>query len=438
MSTAEQHSRPLTPSWFESALFLLLMTGPPKFRGRDPFASLQGAIDSVVLVHVGIWTLGGLWVLARLYSSLLRRGVIPTLDATQVAGALLIAGLSLSVWDSPGFLLTVFTLGQFGVMLGFAWMFTHRFGASSCLQHLFAGVVALVVVMAGTFYFAPELVGDDVRFRGDYVADAGIVAVIGLVFCLSSVPQMRAPVFWTFVAIFGILLAISRTRSAYVAFLIFLAFGFVYGKRLPVRKLVAPIALVAFGVLMMDALASTTEFVIREQETVSTLSDRLPLWQHLTTVVMRDSPLMGLGYYSASRLVATEFNPGLGNAHSAFFEALVGGGLVGAALYIALAVCLVFSAIRLLQATGGQRQTVAAVGLLCIALPFSLITSVGLLAGPLGFAYWSLTALLPAIRREADRAAVAGQRVRSLQPAVARRVLPVHRRTATGAADTGP
>ena len=62
------------------------------------------------------------------------------------------------------------------------------------------------------------------------------------------------------------------------------------------------------------------------------MSARIPLWQHLTSTVMREAPLTGLGYYAASRVYAIEFNRGLGNAHSAFFEVLLGGGLV--AVYV--------------------------------------------------------------------------------------------------------
>src|SRR4030095_2215321 len=116
------------PTWFDSLLFLALMSGPPKFRLRDVAASLTGAIDSVVLLHVCVWFAGGLWGLMPACLALLRRGILPRLNPVQVFGALFIFGLSLSMWISPGFLLTAFMLGQFAVMLGFSWVFVHRFG----------------------------------------------------------------------------------------------------------------------------------------------------------------------------------------------------------------------------------------------------------------------------------------------------------------------
>ena len=64
----------------------------------------------------------------------------------------------------------------------------------------------------------------ETRVRGDYIADTGSVAVIGLVLCLSSMPPLRGPMFWGALSLFGGLLVASRTRSAYVAFLVFLAY----------------------------------------------------------------------------------------------------------------------------------------------------------------------------------------------------------------------
>ena len=145
-----------------------------------------------------------------------------------------------------------------------------------------------------------------------------------------------APIFWGALSLFGGLLVASRTRSAYIALLSFLVIGFTQGRGLRVRQLIVPLVALAFGVFVMDAMTSTTEFLVRDPESIRTMSDRIPLWQHLTSTVMREAPLTGLGYYAASRVYAPEYNPGLGNAHSVFFEVLVGGGILGAALYLVL------------------------------------------------------------------------------------------------------
>jgi hypothetical protein len=400
----------VAPRWFERLLFLALMSGPPKFRGRDPFASLAGTLDLVVFVHIAIWTCGGLWVLARLYPALLlRRRGLP-ISVPQVIGAVFIASLTLSLAKSPGVLLTAFTLGQFAVMLGFTWIFTHRFGTACCLRHLFIGVILLTVATIAAVFLAPGLVTEETglvifetRLRGDYIADTGSLAVIGLVLSLSNVPPLRGFTFWALFGLFGGLLAASRTRSAYVAVAAFMAIGFIHGRRLRVRQVVLPLAALMVGVFLTDAIASAANYLVRERETVETMSDRIPLWQYLTTAVMRESPITGLGYYAASRVIGTEYNPGLGNAHSAFFEVLVGGGVLGAALYIALCVSLIGAAVRLLRLASGDPLAVASAGLLSSALLMGLATPASLQPGPLGFAFWSSTALLPALWREAIR-----------------------------------
>ena len=406
------------PNWFDSLLFLVLMSGPPKFRGRDPTASLTGAIDLVVLVHLAVWTCGGLWVLARLYPAVLRRGIVPAVNPAQALGALFIAALTLSAWESPGPLLTAFTLGQFAVMLSFIWVFTHRFGTSACLRHLFIGVSLLAVAIVAALVLSPELVAGDraidtgivigqTRVVGNNLTDVGSVAVIGLVFCLSSVPPLRAPVFWGALSLFGGLLVASRTRSAYVALLAFLVIGFTQGRGLRVRQLIVPLVVFAFGVFVMDAMTSTTGFLVRDSESIRTMSDRIPLWQYLTSIVMREAPLTGLGYYAASRVYAPQYNPGLGNAHSVFFEVLVGGGILGAAVYLVLCGSLVWFAVRLLSLASGRPSAVAATGLLSVALLSGVTSPEAIHAGPLGFAFWSTTALLPGLLREANRARTA-------------------------------
>jgi hypothetical protein len=60
-----------TANWFDSLLFLALMSGPPKFRDRDPHTSIDEAIDLVAVVHLVVWACGGLRVLARLYPAAL-------------------------------------------------------------------------------------------------------------------------------------------------------------------------------------------------------------------------------------------------------------------------------------------------------------------------------------------------------------------------------
>jgi O-antigen ligase len=398
-----------TLTWLDSLLFLALMSGPPKFRYRDSTASLAGTIDLAALIQIGVWACGGLWVIMSLYPWL-RRGLLPAVNPVQVAGALFIVSLSLSIRESPGVLLTAFTLGQLAVMLSFAWVFTHRFGTSAYLRHLFFGVSVLALGIAAAALAAPDLViTDQRRLIGERIAPTGAVAVIGFVFCLSNIPALKFHIFWGMVLLLGVLLAASQTRAAYVALVMYLAIGCIYGKGLPVRKFVPLLVAFSLSLFLLDALSSTTDYIVRDPQTLETMSDRIPLWGHLISAVMREAPLTGLGYYAASRILAAEYNPNLGHAHSVFVEVLVGGGLVGAALYVVLCASLLWYAGRLLRTRRGQPETIAAVGLLAVTVVMGITSPAGLNAGPVGFSFWSLTALLPSLWRRSAHVTVFGE-----------------------------
>ena len=382
-------------------------------------------------MQIAVWLCGGLWVFARLYPVLLRRGTVPVVNRVQVIGGLFIAALSLSIWRSPGVLLTAFMLGQLAVMLAFAWIFVARFGSTSYVRHLAAGVFLVALMIGAAALLAPELViaGSENRLRGEWIAPTGPVAAMALAFCLSNVLRLRSAFFWPTLAFLGALLAASQTRTAYVAFLVYLAVGFIAGKGLRVRKLVPLLAGLTLSLFLLDALRRTTDYVVRDTATIQTMSDRVPLWEHLTKTVMLKEPLTGLGYYAASRVLAPQYNSSLGNAHSAFFEVLVGGGLVGAAGYLVLCASLLWYAGRLLHVASGQANAVATVGLLSVVLIQGITSSEALNAGPIGFTFWSLTALLPALYRESasqtvfytQRLARRGPVTARVQPATARR-----------------
>jgi O-antigen ligase len=185
---------------------------------------------------------------------------------------------------------------------------------------------------------------------------------------------------------------------------VYLIVGFFYGHRLPVRRFVPLLATLAVALLLFEAVAPTADYIVRESQSVGTMSDRLPLWGHLTRAVMDEEPVIGLGYYAASRVLAPRHNWALGNAHSVFFEVLVGGGLVSAILYLGLCLALIWYAARLLRLAGGHPHVVTVVGLLGIALVQGVTASEGINPGPLGFSFWSVTALLPAMCRAAEQA----------------------------------
>jgi O-antigen ligase len=117
------------------------------------------------------------------------------------------------------------------------------------------------------------------------------------------------------------------------------------------------------------------------------------LWRYLSNITLTQSPWLGLGYYSASRVYGPQYNPGLGNAHSMFFEVLLGGGVLSFALFTALCVTLSAYAVYLLF-KNGDRFSFAIVTLFFATLVFG---SMGdeIDSGPVAMCFWCSVAVLP-------------------------------------------
>ncbi len=113
-------------------------------------------------------------------------------------------------------------------------------------------------------------------------------------------------------------------------------------------------------------------------------------------MTLRQSPLIGLGYYSASRVYGPQYNPDLGTAHSVFVETFIGGGILSTAVLVALWLTLGVYGVSLLHQRNDRIPFVC----------FSLLISIMLLSftgsapieAPDGFVFWCVAAILPTLR----------------------------------------
>jgi len=131
----------------------------------------------------------------------------------------------------------------------------------------------------------------------------------------------------------------------------------------------------------------------RNPETVSSLDDRIGLWRYLSNITLTQSPWWGLGYYSSSRIYGPQYNPGLGTAHSMFFEILLGGGVVSFALFAALCILLSVRAVYLLLKNRDRFSfAVATLFFACL-----ILGSMGdeIDSGPVAMCFWYSAAVLP-------------------------------------------
>ena len=380
-----------------------MLSGPPRLRFRDLDASLRGDTDWVVFFHIGVWGFAGLWVLAQIYKRMQAKLPFLHMRLPQILGLMLIFCLALSIFTSDAPSLTAFKVYQILMSLFFTQIFVERFGAHSALKTMLWGNALLCITIAVCAFLAPEMVwtvseADPQlpRLYGELIASTGVVSAFAIILLLTTVRRMWKPVPLSLLALFFCLLALSFMRTAYLTTLLFLALVIL---RRPKMKPLRRFSYCFFSLLLLlgalGQIPSMSRY--RSPETMWTLSDRIGLWSHLTTVTLDRSPWFGLGYYSASRIHGPEHNPLLGTAHSMFIEVLAGGGLLSLALFLALCVTLSAYATRLLYLRRDRLAfAFSALLIACLVLGFMGET---IDSGPLALAFWCSASVLSRLHR---------------------------------------
>lgn len=387
------------PTFVASALFLLIISGPPKLRIRDPEASLRGDIDWVVLFHLLVWASAGLWVLWQMGKRFNAGRPLLRLHLPQFLGLALIICLCPSVWKSAAPALTVFKIYQMAVCLLFTQIFVEFFGHARSLKMIFWGNALLCGVLAACAFLAPDLVWiasdfnpDPSRLKGDLIAPTGAVSVFAIILLLTGVRRIWRVLPLSMLALFLGLLVFSLMRTAYLVMIIFLFLALI---RRPNVKPLRQVAYVACTLTLIfylyHWLPSLSQY--RQPEDVSNLGDRIGLWSYLTKITLTQSPWFGLGYYSASRVYGPQYNPDLGTAHSMFFEVLTGGGVVSFVLLIALTIALSVYTVRLLLLKR-DRLSFGASALFIACLLFGAMGD-EIDSGPVAICFWYAVAALP-------------------------------------------
>ncbi|HEV2197417.1 MAG TPA: O-antigen ligase family protein [Candidatus Acidoferrum sp.] len=382
------------PSWTMSILFLLLFSGPPRFRYRDPTASLEGKIDPVVVFQVAVWLIAGIWLLVYFMNAKRRRalrwGLLQKISALFV----LLIGFSVAASVAPS--LTAFKVFQVLVVMLFTFVFVERYGTARYLDELFWCSVIMCGAVALCAFIAPDLVTDisemgATRLRGELIADTGVVSMLAVLLLLGWMRRLWKPLFLILLLLCFSLLILSLARWAYIAVLAFAVLAVSKRSGSKGARWIGAGILTGFSVFLVSGGMNTlAEF--RDPASVSTLSDRLGLWAYLSDITMSSAPWAGLGYYSASRLYGPEYNPGLGTAHSMFVEAFVGAGWPALVVLVLLCVLLGVYAVKALGRNNADYSMIVA------ALVFGVVLggAVGapIESGPLAVAFWGLVTVV--------------------------------------------
>lgn len=387
------------PTFTAAALFLLIFSGPPRLRLRDPEASLHGDIDWVVVLDVAVWGLAGLWVLLQIGKRFYANRPVLRIGLPQILGLLLILCLAVSTFLSAAPALTAFKACQILVSLLFTQLFFERFGARACLDAMGWGSVLLCLAIAVCALLAPDMVWApsdfDVaptRLVGTLIAPTGVVSVLAIILLLTSTRNLWKLLPIASLGLFLGLLALSLMRTAYVAAFAFFALVLLKGSNVrPVKRIAYFLPGLLITLYACGWLPNLNQY--RDPQSISTLSDRTGLWHYLTNITMTQSPWLGLGYYSASRTYGLEYNPGLGTAHSVFFEVLSGGGVISLALLLALCLTLCVYAVRLLLARNDRLSFAISSVFIASLLFASMVDEID--SGPVAISFWCACAILP-------------------------------------------
>jgi O-antigen ligase/polysaccharide polymerase Wzy-like membrane protein len=374
-------------------LFFLLLSGPPRFRLRDPTDSLDSSLDWVVLLQVIVWGIAGCLLFLDTSYEAKAKTADQSRSSLQILTFILIGLLGLSVFfsDAPEF--SAFKVYQLGVTVLFIMRFTDRFGIAETLNNLFLGCGILTIADIAAAFLMPELVFfqselGSPRFRGDLIAQTGCVSVIGLILLLtikSDLPRIKF-IFWA--VTFGGVLVFSLMRTSYLILLIFLLLAVIRRPAIPVLRKIATLTL--FAVPFVAESLITALNAERKVEDILTVSGRLGLWSHLIETTVNQGPWFGLGYVAASRIFGPEFNADLGTAHSAFIEIYIGGGLLSLVVFLSIWAVLAWKILKLYLSRPGKIGF-AIVGLFCAAF---FLNGIGgeLQADPAGFCLWCVVA----------------------------------------------
>lgn len=388
------------PSIVASILFFLLFSGPPKFRERDLAASLRGDIDAVVIFHVLVWVAAGLWVFFQMRFYFQTNSKSLGLRLPQKLGLGMVATLGLSTFVSVAPSLTAFMVYQMFISLMFTTVFVELYGVEACLQKLFQSSAILCAAIAAAFFFMPDLVvvtteTKALRLRGDFLGGTEGNALLCLVLLLAGVQKLSKITYGLVLGLSCILLVASLSRTAYLAlFSICLLVALKRPDARSFRRFALIFGVAAAVIFALGLATRLNEY--RDPESISTLSDRVGLWTYLSGVTVRESPLLGLGYYSASRVYGPRYNPELATAHSMFVETFAGGGLLALTVLVILCLAMSVYAVRVFRQDSTLSFTVTILFLLTIMFGFIGAT---LDSGSVAITFWSVAASLPILRK---------------------------------------
>jgi O-antigen ligase len=366
-------------------LFVLIFSGPPKFRVREGGAGVTEGLDLALIVQIGVFVAVGFYLLLE--------GRKIQLGVPQKLAVALLFTFFVSAFHSEYPAYTVFRSYQATVLFWFSASFVERFGVREHARWiLWAGIVTCLLVLL-CIPLNPDAVLEYSetgfpRLRGIGVASTGELASLLFVVAMAY----RHPLRWLSVLLSATLAFFSLSRAAWLS--VALVMGMIALWRPKVWSLrLSKIAIV--GTALFALLANASGFVenFREPpESMVDLTGRPVIWAFVADAVWTGSRWIGYGHSAASRVLTWDLDPGLGSAHSIFMDAFAGSGLIGLGIIVVLTLSVIGGCWRASRVS--KMPDVFAVCALA-----TVIIALGLIGGdvdtgPFAFIFWALPTLV--------------------------------------------
>lgn len=377
-SRGDQRARPAR--WVAVCVLALLIGSDYKLRVRPDDQTISGNPDPFILLEIGVYAAVAAFLVLRLDRlPRVRRG-----GPVQFLAGALVMVMVIGVTYSPYPMLAAVRALEMLVVLGLSASIARRRDRAALhgLAHAFAVLVAGSVVL-GVVLPLPRFQQQQDRFTwlrmhpvvaGVYL---GLAVVILVGYVLSDAadrpgPRWPRPVYLCLLVLTVAALVATKTRGA--------AFGAVLGCLVVVwstrrgRRRVdfAALAVTAGAAVALAAASAVGSFVARGEgaDKLATLNSRTDLWLAAWNL-FRDQPLYGYGLGASRGLFLDTL--GLGGGHNALVNVLVDLGLLGAAVWLALVVGIVVTAVRVpVHLTGAAADRALLLGLMAFLIADSV------------------------------------------------------------------
>jgi exopolysaccharide production protein ExoQ len=394
--------------WVAVCVLALVAASDYKLRVRPYDRTISGYPDPNVLLEIGIYAAVAVFLLLRLDGPPRARR---TSTLTFLAGAYVMVMVVGATYSPYPMLATVRAL-QMLVVLALSLSIARRAdrAALHALAHAFAVLVAGSVVL-GVVLPLPRFRQQQDRFTWLHLHPVvagvflGLAVVILVGYVLSEAPDRPGPrwprpVYLCLLALTVAGLVATKTRGA--------ALGAILGclvvawstRRGRQRVDFAALAVAGGVAVALAATSAVGAFFARGEDAdkLATLNSRTDLWSAAWDL-FQDRPLYGYGLGASRGLFLDTL--GLGGGHNALVNVLVDLGLLGAAIWLALVIGIVATAVRVpALASGAAADRAQLLGLMAFLIVDSVfVEGLGAAANVASMWMFVVIAWLEVLRR---------------------------------------